>query len=70
MNSAMKEVCKKFGGPRQFLQQSFPSTESRITFAKYMLNTLLPLSTTHDYHDQTALPMAAQEDITPLCRWV
>lgn len=67
MNKAMREVCKKFGGPRQFLQKTFPDKDSQARFVNYMLSTLLPVSTTIEYHSAPVLPMIATEDIATMC---
>ncbi len=63
INKAMRNICKQFGGPRQFLQATYPDKESQLSFVQQMIQNIIPPSTAQEYHNAAALPMVATQDI-------
>lgn len=68
MEAAMNEICDKWGGPRQYLLQQYPTASARKMFAAELL-ALLPLDSTQTYVEEPVptIVEAQIKDNTALC---
>lgn len=61
MLEAMVNICQQYGGPLQYLRQTFSTEEKRKSFSDWLYKTFPPLPT-ESYHFTADLPQTSEEE--------
>lgn len=66
VQKAMEKVCDQYGGPRQFLQQTYNTPELRAEFYRKLIEDVLPPREDMDYHDEKALKISDPDGVSQI----
>jgi hypothetical protein len=61
---SFEDVCRRFGGPKQFLTESLPTQEDRIRYARNLVDVVYPMRDDLSYSIAESLQLASMDSVT------